>query len=48
VILLTGHMTDALQRRAAMAGFHQVVEKPIQGSGLLECIHDILRLAEPT
>ncbi len=47
-ILLTSHMTDALQRRAAMAGFHQVIEKPIQGSGLLECIHDVLRLAQPT
>lgn len=47
-ILLTSHKTDALPRRAAIAGFHQVIEKPIQGSGLLECIHDILRLAQPT
>lgn len=46
-ILLTSHMTAPLQRRAGTAGFHQVIEKPIQGSGLLECIHDVQRLAQP-
>lgn len=47
-ILLTSHMTESLQHRAAMARFHRVVEKPIQDNCLLDCIQDVLRSTRPS
>lgn len=43
VILIADHVTDALRRRAAMAGVHHVVEKPLLDSALSDSIQDILR-----
>jgi len=41
-ILITDHMTDALHRRAVMAGVRHVVEKPLLDSALIDGIQDIL------
>ncbi len=43
VILTTDHATDALRRRAAMAGVRHVVEKPLLDSALNDSIQDVLR-----
>lgn len=42
VVLIAGHATDALRRRAAAAGVRHVVEKPLLDNALVESIHDIL------
>lgn len=42
VILLTDHTTNALRRRAAVAGVRHVVEKPLLDSALTDSIQDIL------
>jgi FixJ family two-component response regulator len=42
VILLTDHTTDALRRRAALAGVRHIVEKPLLDSALIDSIQNIL------
>ncbi len=42
VILVTDHATDALRRRAALAGVRHVVEKPLLDSALIDSIQDVL------
>jgi two-component system, LuxR family, response regulator FixJ len=41
-ILITGRATEALRRRAARAGFRQVVEKPFEDGALLDGIRAAL------
>lgn len=41
-ILVTGCLTEDLRRRAAQAGFRQVVEKPFEDGTLLASIRDAL------
>jgi FixJ family two-component response regulator len=42
VILITGHSTGALLRRAIAAGVRHVVEKPLLDSALIESIQAVL------
>jgi two-component system response regulator FixJ len=42
VVLITGHTSSALRRRAAAAGVRHVVEKPLLDSALIESIRDVL------
>ncbi len=43
VILIADHVTDALRRRAAVAGVRHVVEKPLLDSALSDSIQDVLQ-----
>ena len=42
-ILITGHSTAALKVRAAAAGTHAVLQKPLVGSTLLDAIRAAIR-----
>jgi two-component system response regulator FixJ len=42
MILMTGHATDSLRRRAVLAGVRHVLEKPFLIGALVDSIHDIL------
>lgn len=46
VILITGNVTDALCRRAAMAGVRHVIEKPLLDGALFEGIREVLGRAQ--
>ena len=41
-ILITSSATDDIRRSAARAGIRQVLEKPLEGSSLLDSIHAAL------
>jgi DNA-binding NtrC family response regulator len=47
VVLLAGHRTDDLLKRAAAAGVTAVVEKPLLGAALLEEIRKVFDAAGP-
>jgi FixJ family two-component response regulator len=42
IILMTSHLTDALRRRAVLAGVRHLLEKPFLNGALVDSIHDIL------
>ena len=42
VILITSEATDGLRRRAAAAGVHKVLEKPLLGGALARDLHDLV------
>jgi two-component system response regulator FixJ len=42
VILITGHATDALRRRAVEAGVRHILEKPLLDSALVDSIQDVI------
>ena len=42
IILITGHSSGALLRRASAAGVRHVVEKPLLDSALIESIQEVL------
>ena len=42
VSLITGHVTDALRRRATAAGVRHVIEKSFLDAALIESIQDVL------
>jgi two-component system, LuxR family, response regulator FixJ len=44
-ILVTGHPDKSIRERAAAVGV-PVVEKPVQGSALTDCIHTVLAMAD--
>jgi two-component system, LuxR family, response regulator FixJ len=41
-ILITDHATQELRRRAAVMGVGQVIEKPLSGNSLVECVRLVL------
>jgi two-component system response regulator FixJ len=48
VILMTGHATDSLRRRAVLAGVRHVLEKPFLNGALVDSIHDVLGHRAPS
>lgn len=43
VVMLTGHATVALCRRAFKSGAHEFLEKPVDEDRLIEALHDAVR-----
>ena len=45
VILMTGHLTETLRRRATKAGVRHIVEKPFLDGALVTTLHAVLDAA---
>ncbi len=43
-ILITGHATAVLRQRADEVGAHALLQKPLAGTDLLDCIRQAIRL----
>lgn len=48
IILMTSHATDALRRRAVLAGVRHVLEKPLLNGALVDSIYDVLGHPAPS
>ena len=48
VILITAHATRSLRERAARAGVRHVLEKPLFNGSLLDSIHAVLGVRDPS